>query len=166
MSQSITNQVPVDLSGGVVRAGQGDIEWSILGHTYWLKAETAECFAFETLDPPGTFVPVHIHPAQDEFIHVIEGQLDLYLDGAHHIAKGGDLVRMPMGIPHGYYNISDKPTRALFWVTPARRLRELFDQLHELEDIPEVLHRSAQCGVDFLPPDQVAFDLSKGELPG
>jgi len=76
------------LSAGITPAGSGkgtqsaDITWSILGHTYWLKAESDDCFAFETLDPPGTFVPPHIHPTQDEFISMLDGTFDLYLDGA------------------------------------------------------------------------------------
>src|SRR5678815_5768750 len=77
---------------------------NILGHTYWLKAQSEECFAFETLDPPGTFVPPHIHPTQDEFIYMLEGTFELYLDGAWTKAGPGDLVRMPKGLPHGYYN--------------------------------------------------------------
>ena len=28
--------------------------------------------AFETYDPPGTFVPPHVHPTQDEFIFVYD----------------------------------------------------------------------------------------------
>src|SRR4029077_4045016 len=53
---------------GTGKAGQTqEVVWSILGHTYWLKAEYDGCFIFETLDPPGTFVPPHIHPTQDEF---------------------------------------------------------------------------------------------------
>ena len=27
----------------------------------------------QTFDPPGTFVPLHVHPKQDEFIYVLEG---------------------------------------------------------------------------------------------
>jgi hypothetical protein len=81
---------------------------TILGHTYWLKAECDGCFIFETLDPPGTFVPPHIHPTHDEFIYMLEGTFDLYLDGSWTQAKRGDLVRMP------------QPARALFSVTPAR----------------------------------------------
>ena len=64
-------------------------------------------------------MPVHIHPTQDEFILVQEGELDLKLGGQWVKAQAGDLVRMPRGIPHGYFNKSDKPTRALFWVSPA-----------------------------------------------
>ena len=61
------------LPAGITPAGSGkvgsqDVKWNILGHVYWLKAESDDCFAFETLDPPGTFVPPHVHPAQDEFI--------------------------------------------------------------------------------------------------
>jgi hypothetical protein len=37
----------------------------------------------------------------------------------------------------------------------ARRLRELFDQLHDLTDPAEVVRRSKICEVDFLPPGSV-----------
>ena len=59
------------------------------------------------------------------------------------------------GLPHAYYNKQDKPAGALFSVTPARRLRELFDQLHNLSDPDEVVRRSKVCEVDFLPPGSV-----------
>jgi quercetin dioxygenase-like cupin family protein len=97
-------------------------------------------------------VPVHIHPTQDEFILVQEGELDLKLDGQWLKAKAGDLVRMPRGIPHGYFNKSDKPCRALFWVSPARQLKELFEELHEMTDVEEIVKVSAAHEVDFLPP--------------
>ena len=73
-------------------------------------------------------------------------------------AKAGDLVRMPKGLPHAYYNKQDKPARALFSVTPARRLRELFDQLHNLSDPEEVVRRSKVC--------EVGFFLPLGSVPG
>jgi uncharacterized RmlC-like cupin family protein len=149
------------LPKGITPAGSGkggqpkEVVWSILGHTYWLKAECDGCFIFETLDPPGPLVPPHIHATQDEFIYMLEGTFDLYLDGTWTQARTGDLVRMPKGLPHGYYNKQDKPARALFTVTPARRLRELFDQLHNLSDPNEVVRRSKICEVDFLPPGSV-----------
>jgi quercetin dioxygenase-like cupin family protein len=148
----------MNLPAGITPAGTGkaapstEVTWNILGHTYWLKAESGDCFAFETLDPPGTFVPPHIHPTQDEFIYMLEGTFDLYLDGSWTKAGVGDLVRMPRGIPHGYYNRGTSGARALFWVTPARNLRALFDQLHNLGDPEEVVRRSAAHEVDFLPP--------------
>jgi quercetin dioxygenase-like cupin family protein len=161
MKRSPANLVQVGLDPGITKAKAAidDVEWRILGHTYWLKAESANAFAFETLDPPGTFVPPHIHPTQDEFIYVLDNSFDLYLDGQHHTAGKGDMVRMPAGIPHGYYNLSDTPTRAIFWVAPGRRLRELFDVLHDLTDPMQVIAESAKREVLFLKPEEYAFDM-------
>jgi quercetin dioxygenase-like cupin family protein len=134
-------------------AGYGGKTWNILGQVYFPKAVTDSTFAFETNSEPGQFVPVHIHPTQDEFILVQEGVLDLKLDGVWVQAKAGDLVRLPRGIPHGYFNKSDKPARALFWVSPMQKLEALFNQLHNLTDPAEVVRISALHEVDFLPPE-------------
>jgi uncharacterized cupin superfamily protein len=141
-----------DLEGGITKEGEGT-KLNILGQTYYTKAWCETTFAFETNSEPGQFVPVHIHPTQDEFILVQEGVLDLKLDGVWTKAKAGDLVRMPKGIPHGYFNKSDKPAKALFWVSPAGKLKELFDELHELTDVEAVVRISAEHDVDFLPPE-------------
>jgi quercetin dioxygenase-like cupin family protein len=83
-------------SPGITPAGAGQDEavWNVLGHRYFLKAEGEACFCFETYDPPGTFVPLHVHPRQDEFT------FDLQLGEEKVQAHAGDLVRMPRGIPH------------------------------------------------------------------
>ncbi len=144
-----------DLEKGITRAGKGyrDKTWNILGQVYFPKATCDSSFAFEANSDPGQFVPVHIHPTQDEFILVQEGELALKLDGVWTTAVAGDLVRMPRGIPHGYFNKSDKPARALFWVSPAGRLEALFDALHDLSDVAEAVRLSALHDVDFLPPE-------------
>src|SRR6185437_7040248 len=102
------------LEKGITRNGTGysgktssdktssDKTWNILGQVYFPKAVTDSTFAFETNSDPGQFVPVHIHPTQDEFILVQEGILALKLDGVWVQAKAGDLARLPRGIPHGY----------------------------------------------------------------
>jgi quercetin dioxygenase-like cupin family protein len=143
------------LEKGITANGTGyrGKTWNILGQVYFPKAVTDSTFAFETNSDPGQFVPVHVHPTQDEFILVQEGVLDLKLDGVWVQAKAGDLVRMPRGIPHGYFNKSDKPARALFWVSPMQKLEALFDRLHNLTDPAEVVRISAQHEVDFLPPE-------------
>jgi quercetin dioxygenase-like cupin family protein len=147
-----------DLEKGITRSGEGyaGTQWNILGQLYFPKATCDSTFAFETNSDPGQFVPVHIHPTQDEFILVQEGVLDLKLDGVWTQAKAGDLVRMPRGIPHGYFNKSDKPARALFWVSPAGKLEDLFIALNDLTDVAEVIRLSAEHEVDFLPPEASA----------
>jgi mannose-6-phosphate isomerase-like protein (cupin superfamily) len=144
-----------DLEKGITRVGEGyrGKAWNILGQRYFSKVSCDTTFAFETNSDPGQYVPVHVHPTQDEFILVLDGELALKLDGAWTKAKAGDLVRMPRGIPHGYFNKSDAPARALFWVSPARKLEALFDALHGLDDVPRVLQLSAEHEVDFLPPE-------------
>jgi quercetin dioxygenase-like cupin family protein len=144
-----------ELEGGITRDGEGfqGTAWNILGQRYYPKAVCDSTFAFETNSEPGQFVPVHVHPTQDEFIMMQEGQLELKLDGVWHTARAGDLVRMPRGVPHGYFNKSDRPARALFWVSPAGQLKALFDALHDVADPEEAVRISARHDVDFLPPD-------------
>lgn len=143
------------LDKGITRNGQGHSgkTWNILGQVYFPKAMTDSTFAFETNSEPGQFVPVHIHPTQEEFILVQEGVLSLKLDGEWVEAEAGDLVRLPRGIPHGYFNKSDKPARALFWVSPAQKLEALFEKLDNLTDVAEIVRISAEHEVDFLPED-------------
>lgn len=144
-----------ELEHGITENGSGyrDVVWNILGQTYYPKAVCETTFAFEANSEPGQFVPVHIHPTQDEFILVQEGELELKLDGVWTKAVAGDLVRMPKGIPHGYFNKSEKPVRALFWVSPAGKLKDLFDALHNLEDVQRVVELSAEHEVNFLPEE-------------
>ncbi|MEM6695206.1 MAG: cupin domain-containing protein [Pseudomonadota bacterium] len=144
-----------DLDGGITANGASETgtELNILGQKYLVKAYCDSTFAFETNSEPGQHVPVHVHPTQDEFILVQEGELDLKLDGQWTKAHAGDLVRMPKGIPHGYFNKSDKPCRALFWVSPAGKLKDLFEELHNMTDVEKVVQVSAEHDVNFLPPE-------------
>ena len=142
------------MTAGVTPAVQGldGVAWNILGQTYYPKQESDSSFAFETLFPVGTFVPPHIHPTQDEFIYMLDGTFELMLDGQTLHATNGDLIRMQMGLPHGIFNKSDKPVKALFWVTPALSLRQLFERIHNLSDPAEVVRIAAEHEVEFPPP--------------
>ena len=63
------------LEKGITRNGEGfsGKTWNILGQVYFPKAVSEATFAFESNSAPGQFVPVHVHPTQDEFILVQEG---------------------------------------------------------------------------------------------
>ena len=141
---------------GITRGGESldGVVWDVMGQVYKPVQVSTASFAFDTLFPPGTFVPPHVHPDQDEFIRVLDGTFALWIDGEESTASAGDLIRLPMGSKHGIFNQSAAPTSALFWVAPARRLYDLFVQLDGLRDPAEVVARSAACNVHFLPPDQ------------
>src|ERR1022692_3139312 len=102
---------------GITRANEGmqGISWNILGQTYVPKHCTEHSFSWHATFPPGTFVPPHIHPDQDEYLYIREGKLDFMLDGADESATPGALVRLPMGKPHGIFNKSQQLAKTLFW---------------------------------------------------
>ena len=120
------------MTPGITKAGTGldGIVWNILGQTYVPKSLNEQCFSWHATFPPGTFVPPHIHPTQDEFIYMLEGRLDLVLDGKDFFATAGDLIRLPMTIPHGIFNKSDQTAKVLFWVTPTRKLYDQIGRAH------------------------------------
>ena len=76
---------------GITRANEGiqGISWNILGQTYVPKSRTEHSFSWHATFPPGTFVPPHIHPDQDEYLYILEGRLDFMLDGAEEYATAG-----------------------------------------------------------------------------
>jgi hypothetical protein len=76
------------LTAGITKAGTGidDIVWNIFGQIYAPKAVSDSSFSWHATFPPGTFVPPHIHPTQDEFIYMFEGRLDLVIDGRDVVA--------------------------------------------------------------------------------
>ena len=144
------------LTAGVTRANEGidAITWSILGQTYVPKTLSEDSFSWHATFPPGTFVPPHIHPTQDEFIYMLEGRLDLVLDGQESHALPGDLIRLPRNVPHGLFNKSDTPVKCLFWVAPTGRVYDLFWAIHSMKEQnpAEVVALAARYEIDFLPP--------------
>lgn len=159
MSENLqTQEITVgDLPKGITQPDEAlnDKAWNVLGHRYLAKSESESSFAWLSLDPAGTGVPPHIHPTQDEHIYVLEGTYTLYLDGEWMTAGPGDTVRMPKGLVHAYYIRGEEDAKSLFWVSPSGKLAELFEQLHNLDDVEEVFRRSALHDVDFLPPGSI-----------
>ncbi|POR48932.1 cupin domain-containing protein [Bosea psychrotolerans] len=144
------------LTAGVTKANEGidAISWNILGQTYVPKSLSEDSFSWHATFPPGTFVPPHIHPTQDEFIYLLEGRLDLVLDGQESFATAGDLIRLPRNVPHGLFNKGEATVKCLFWVAPTGRLYDLFWAIHSMpqQNPAEVVALSAKYEVDFLPP--------------
>lgn len=139
---------------GVTRAriGLEGVTWNILGQVYVPKQISHDCFCWHAIFPIETFVPPHEHTCQDEYIYVLDGRIDLLLDGRKEGAATGDLVRMPRGIPHAFYNNSGQPVQALFWATPAGRLVELYRRIHNMSNPAEVVKVAREYGVIFSPP--------------
>src|SRR5690348_1675804 len=154
---------------GITRANEGiqGITWNILGQIYVPKSRTDHSFSWHATFPPGTFVPPHIHPDQDEYLYILEGRLDFMLDGADESATAGDTVRLPMGKPHGIFNKSQQLAKTLFWVSPTRRLYDLFWANHNMkqQNPDEVVKLAAEHNVHFLPPPPARAGRRSSGLP-
>lgn len=146
--------MPTPMTPGVTQQGssvEGKV-WHILGQTYTPLSLTESSFSWHALLPPGTFVPPHVHPTQDEFIYVLEGKFDLLLDGQAAIASAGDLIRLPRCIPHGLFNKTAANINCIFWVSPTRKLWDLFHAIDNVPDPAEVVRLAGMHEVEFMPP--------------
>ena len=70
---------------------------------------------------------LHVHYADDEAWHILEGTLTFRFADRQVEAPAGTSVFVPAGVPHDYYEAAG-PTRYLIILTP--RLRELIAALH------------------------------------
>jgi len=146
--------MPTPMTAGVTQQGSsvdGKV-WHILGQTYTPLSLTESSFSWHALLPPGTFVPPHVHPTQDEFIYMLTGKFDLLLDGQASTAKAGDLIRLPRCIPHGLFNKSEANITCVFWVSPTRKLWDLFHAIDNVPDPAEVVRLAGMHEVEFMPP--------------
>jgi mannose-6-phosphate isomerase-like protein (cupin superfamily) len=142
----------------VTRAQTGidGVSWNILGQIYVPKQVSDDSFCWHATFPVETFVPPHVHPKQDEYIYVLDGRIDLLLGGKRTFASAGDLVRMPRGIPHAFYNNTGEPVTALFWAAPTGKLLELYRRIHNLASPAEVVQVARDYDVMFHPPVSAA----------
>ncbi len=149
----------MNLDAGITSSSEGidGTKWNVVGHTYIPKLHSENVLVWHADIPAETFVPPHIHPTQDEWIYMLEGNLEVEFGhdkGAPsvHAAGPGDTVRMPRGIAHGIFNRSGKPATCVFGVAPSRKLFDLFGALDGVTDPAELVRLSALHEVDFLPP--------------
>src|SRR6185503_17135544 len=70
---------------------------------------------------------LHVHHADDEAWHILEGTLTFRFSDRTIEAPAGTTVYVPAGVAHAYYAAAG-PTRYLIIMTP--RLRELIAALH------------------------------------
>ena len=146
------------MTGGVTKAGTGvdGIVWNILGQT--LRAEAGlRKLLFLARHVPARHLRSAAHSSDPGRIHLHARGTDRPgHEGREFIATAGDLIRLPMTIPHGLFNKSDQTIKCFFWVTPTRKLYDLFWAIHSMKEQtpPEVVALSAKHEVMFLPPPE------------
>jgi quercetin dioxygenase-like cupin family protein len=89
-------------------------------------------FIFENTTPPGDGAPPHVHTREDEVVHVVEGEYEVYLDGKTYTAGAGAVLNFPRNVVHGFRNAGKTPARALFIVTPGENFESFFNELSSI----------------------------------
>jgi mannose-6-phosphate isomerase-like protein (cupin superfamily) len=91
-----------------------------------------------SLPPGASGPPLHLHPAQEEQWHVLEGTLDVHLDGGWRTLGEGESATIPAGRPHTFRNRSQGPVRVRDVHVPALDFQEYMEQLSLLTESGKV----------------------------
>ncbi|MDX1440813.1 MAG: cupin domain-containing protein [Rubricoccaceae bacterium] len=91
--------------------------------------------SFETeweMGPQTGGTPLHTHPKALESFEVLQGKLDLRVNGSWRTLTAGETTSIEKGIPHTVRNASDEVTRVTMTFQPALKYDEYFDKLEKL----------------------------------
>ena len=75
-------------------------------------------FVVHDLAPRALGSPLHTHRREDEWSFVLEGEIGVEIGDDVSVAGPGALVLKPRGVPHAFWNASDRPARFLEVITP------------------------------------------------
>ena len=107
----------------ITRAGTGErTQFGGLGFIYHLDGSQTDgrlSVVEHPIEPRSVAAPMHTHANEDEFSFVTEGEVTFQLADEIIVARPGDFVIKPRGIPHAFWNASDKPCSFLELISPA-----------------------------------------------
>jgi len=66
----------------------------------------------------GNEPPPHTHKNEDENYYILEGEIKFWVGDDVFIAKAGDFIHLPKGIPHRF-ELQSAIVKELMWMTPA-----------------------------------------------
>ncbi len=98
-------------------------------HVTVLEASPRALVVEVVYDPDGSPPPSHLHPAQHERFTVLEGEVTVRLGAEQHVARPGDVLEVPPGTPHTFWNAAAAPARLRWETTPPGRTLEWFEAL-------------------------------------
>ena len=74
---------------------------------------------------------LHIHPHQDEWWYILEGEFVIKVGDTLHHVKPGDSVFGPRGVPHAFSKLGEGVGRMLTTFQPAGKMEECFIAISE-----------------------------------
>ena len=104
-----------------LKQGEGEALW-FFGALAIVKASSettaGRVTVIEHLAPQGGGPPVHVHHREDEWFHIIEGELTFWIGGKIIKASTGSFVYGPRDIPHTFV-VTSSQARSLVVTEPA-----------------------------------------------
>lgn len=110
------------------------IENPVTGQTVAFAEHTPELLVTDWTVLPGLPPdPEHLHPLQEEHLHLLEGRIRRDLGGGRsdHLEAGSDWVIKP-GTPHTWANATDAPIKLRIEFRPALRTRAFMTRVYGL----------------------------------
>ena len=150
---------PIDPGSKVVLATEGELlqmqgcllRMKVTGH------DTGGAYALmESVALPGAGDPLHIHAEEDEALYVLEGEIDVQIDGRSSRLGAGAYVYLPRQTLHSHKVVGSTPARLLITVSPAG-LELYFAELARLLtpgtlNADALISLSAEYGIRFVEP--------------
>lgn len=126
-----------DKKGFKIDAGKDRVEKPMHlfeGDTFYTKVSTADTdgdlYVFESTRVKQGGPNLHLHPEQDEWWYILEGEFRIKVGDQLYEVKAGDSVFGPKGIPHAFTKIGDQGVgRMLTTFQPAGKMEACFEAL-------------------------------------
>jgi quercetin dioxygenase-like cupin family protein len=113
-----------------IPTGPGYVEDPLRKLTYFFSEE-GNRLRVEVWVHPGGDMPEHIHPNQDEWFEILEGEVFLSVDGKRRVAHAGERDTVPKGVTHGYYSTGEA-CHLVVEAEPPSRLQDFLEQAAEM----------------------------------
>jgi len=127
--------------GYVSLAGVGG-QYEVLGLAMNVKAQADDTGgAFEIMEavfPQQNGFPMHVHQDFDEALYVLDGEMQMEVEGRTVTIAPGAFGYLPRGVPHAFANRGSAPCRVLLWFAPkyAAGLSAYLDALGQVPTEP------------------------------
>jgi glyoxylate utilization-related uncharacterized protein len=73
-----------------------------------------------------------MHPTTEDSFEVVEGTLEVSVDGKWRTVRPGETATVPIGAPHTFRNATDEPVTVVARMRPAGRSEPFFRDMHRL----------------------------------
>jgi quercetin dioxygenase-like cupin family protein len=87
----------------------------------------------ENITPRKGGPPRHLHPAQDEWFYVVQGEYTIEIDDQTYHLQPGDSLLAPRGVPHVWAYTGDATGKLLIIFQPAGQMEAFFQAMGQLD---------------------------------